>query len=430
MPPWLMRASVCSVRWRSVRSRVSRPVRQISSSTGACGNLGAPPIPPWTASTCSAMARATRSAKAASGRSPPSEGAAAPPPPRGRREPLQGRHELVPALVDAPAVLPPEPRYLLQHLREARAAVARLGREIGAAPERLARGREEHGERPAALLAHQRQRVLVDGVDVRPLLPVDLDADEFAVHRRRDLRALQALVRHDGAPVAAGVAGRAQARLVLPPRQRQRLVRPPAPLDRVVLVLEEVGAAGVAERVRHGAILLRGRGRPYNGLGSDQSQRVTREDQGGRRLHARRGAAVPGPAGHRADAAAHAGGDGAPAGRGGERDRPAGAARPVAAGRDEGPGAVAGPVDADGAGCDGLPEAARGGRPEALSTVYAPATAAGRAAVGMVRVSGPKAAAVCRALTGRPLPPPRRAVLRHLADPADGAPIDQAVLVW
>ena len=111
-------------------------------------------------------------------------------------------------------------------------------------------------------------------------------------------------------------------------------------------------------------------------------------------------------------------------------DRPPGAARPVAAGRDEGPGAVAGPVDADGAGRDGLPEAARGGRPQALSTVYAPATAAGRAAVGMVRVSGPEAAAVCRALTGRPLPPPRRAVLRHLADPADGAPIDQAVLVW
>src|SRR3954447_25022383 len=48
----------------------------------------------------------------------------------------------------------------------------------------------------------------------------------------------------------------------------------------------------------------------------------------------------------------------------------------------------------------------------------------------MVRVSGPEAAAVCRALTGRPLPPSRRAVLRHLADPADGAPIDQAVLVW
>jgi tRNA modification GTPase len=64
------------------------------------------------------------------------------------------------------------------------------------------------------------------------------------------------------------------------------------------------------------------------------------------------------------------------------------------------------------------------------ATIYAPATAAGRAAVGIVRVSGPEAAAACRALARGFLPAPRRATLRRLVDPADGGPIDDAVLLW
>lgn len=64
------------------------------------------------------------------------------------------------------------------------------------------------------------------------------------------------------------------------------------------------------------------------------------------------------------------------------------------------------------------------------ATIYAPATAAGRAAVGIVRVSGPLAGEACRGLTRRPaLPPPRRATLRRLVD-GGGEPIDDAVLLW
>ena len=87
-------------------------------------------------------------------------------------------------------------------------------REIGAAPERLALRRAEHGERPAALLAHDLQRLHVDRVDIGPLLAVDLDVDEQRVHHRRDLGRFEALVRHDVAPVAGGVADREQDRPV------------------------------------------------------------------------------------------------------------------------------------------------------------------------------------------------------------------------
>ncbi len=61
-------------------------------------------------------------------------------------------------------------------------------------------------------------------------------------------------------------------------------------------------------------------------------------------------------------------------------------------------------------------------------TLYAPITAPGRAAVAVVRLSGARAFAVARRLTGA-LPPSRRAALRRLADPADGTAIDDALVL-
>jgi len=61
-------------------------------------------------------------------------------------------------------------------------------------------------------------------------------------------------------------------------------------------------------------------------------------------------------------------------------------------------------------------------------TIFAPATAAGRAAVAVVRLSGPGTADAVRALAGR-LPAARRASLRLLRA-ADGVPIDEALVLW
>ena len=61
-------------------------------------------------------------------------------------------------------------------------------------------------------------------------------------------------------------------------------------------------------------------------------------------------------------------------------------------------------------------------------TIFAPATAAGRAAVAVVRLSGPGTRTAVRALSGR-LPSARRASLRRLVA-ADGQPIDEALVLW
>ncbi len=61
-------------------------------------------------------------------------------------------------------------------------------------------------------------------------------------------------------------------------------------------------------------------------------------------------------------------------------------------------------------------------------TIFAPATAPGRAAIAVVRISGPDARAALRALAGD-VPPPRRASRRRLRTP-DGEALDDALVLW
>ena len=143
----------------------------------------------------------------------------------------------------------------LQHVAKGRHAVLRLYRKVGSAEERpMVPGRQEHRQRPAA--AALRQHLvggLVDAVEVRALLAVDLDVDERRVHHRRGRLVLERLVRHDVAPVTGRIADREQDRLVLGPRLLERLGAPRMPVDGVAGVLQQVGARLVGEAVAMGA---------------------------------------------------------------------------------------------------------------------------------------------------------------------------------
>ncbi|CAA7621109.1 tRNA uridine-5-carboxymethylaminomethyl(34) synthesis GTPase MnmE [Magnetospirillum sp. SS-4] len=63
------------------------------------------------------------------------------------------------------------------------------------------------------------------------------------------------------------------------------------------------------------------------------------------------------------------------------------------------------------------------------ATIYALASAAGRAGVAVWRLSGDGAGPALAALTGRPLPAPRRAMRVRLADPS-GDVIDDGLALW
>ncbi len=173
-------------------------------------------------------------------------------------------HERAAVLLDAGGLLPEHALDLAQQVDEGGLAVTRGVREIRAAPERLTLGRQEHGQRPAAVLAQVMQRRHVDLVDVGALLAVDFDVDEELVHHLRGGRVLEALVRHHVAPMAGGVADRQQDRLVTALGLRQRLGSPRPPVHRVVLVLQEIRARLASEAVlvgtdggrRHAQILV------------------------------------------------------------------------------------------------------------------------------------------------------------------------------
>jgi tRNA modification GTPase len=65
----------------------------------------------------------------------------------------------------------------------------------------------------------------------------------------------------------------------------------------------------------------------------------------------------------------------------------------------------------------------------ASDTIYAPATAPGRAAIAIIRLSGPHAGAALKALAGA-LPPPRTARYVRLRDPDSGEGLDDGLALW
>ena len=209
MPPRAMRVSV----WRSISSARASPVRfqtrRRNSQVIGWGNLGAWPRPPSRSSNSPDEALDRRRPVR------PSVSSAAP----SAAQPLglaaASRRAARPASSTSPRRRDRRRRSTWSRRGKRGHAVPVLRREVGAAVERHAVRREEHGHRPAAAAGHGLHGLHVDLVDVGPLLAVDLDVDEEAVHERGDLVVLERLALHDVAPVAGRVADREQHRLVL-----------------------------------------------------------------------------------------------------------------------------------------------------------------------------------------------------------------------
>ena len=139
----------------------------------------------------------------------------------------------------------------VQHHPPARQAVPGLGREVGAGVERRLVGSQERVQRPAALAGHRLARVHADCVDVGTLLAVDLDAHEPSFitaaisGSSKDSCAITWHQWHAEYPIETS-SGRSSSRARV-----QRLLAPRIPVDRVVLVLEQVGRGLACKAVRH-----------------------------------------------------------------------------------------------------------------------------------------------------------------------------------
>jgi len=99
------------------------------------------------------------------------------------------------------------------------------------------------------MLAEQMQRRHIDLIDVGALLAIHLDVDEQVVHHRGDAVVLEALVGHDMAPVAGRVADREQDRLAGALGLGEGFRPPWPPVDRIVLMLEQIRAGFAREAI-------------------------------------------------------------------------------------------------------------------------------------------------------------------------------------
>lgn len=63
-------------------------------------------------------------------------------------------------------------------------------------------------------------------------------------------------------------------------------------------------------------------------------------------------------------------------------------------------------------------------------TIFALSSGAPPAAIGVIRISGPRALDAAAAVTTAPLPEPRQARFRRIVDPETGEVLDECVLVW
>ena len=169
----------------------------------------------------------------------------------GSREPLEGQRELGVLLPNLGRVAVEILGHALEDVAEPRHAMVRLFGKIGAAEKRaLIFGRQEHGQRPAAVaLRDELLRDLINLIQVGALFSIDLDVDEQLVHQCRNRGVFERLVRHDMAPVTSRITHRQQNGLVVPPCERKRFLAPRIPIDGVFRVLQQIRARFQAKAI-------------------------------------------------------------------------------------------------------------------------------------------------------------------------------------
>lgn len=140
-------------------------------------------------------------------------------------------------------------RDFIENIDKGWTAVASGRRKVGSAPDRRGVGGKKHGQWPAALFAELVKGGHVDLIDFGSFFAIDLDVDEEAVHDRGSFLILKAFMGHNVAPVAGGVANRKEDWFVVPLGFLQRGKAPGAPMDGIVLVLEQIGTCFVFKKV-------------------------------------------------------------------------------------------------------------------------------------------------------------------------------------
>ena len=151
---------------------------------------------------------------------------------------------------DLPALFAVVLGHAPQQIAKCRHPIARLLGKIGAAEKRLLPRCEEHRQRPTAGAVRQHLlRDLINLVEIGTFFAIDLDVDEQLIHQCGSPQVFEGLMGHDMTPVTGGIADGQKDGLVFLLRLAQRRFAPGIPLDRIVRVLQQVGAGLLGEMI-------------------------------------------------------------------------------------------------------------------------------------------------------------------------------------
>ncbi len=142
-------------------------------------------------------------------------------------------------------------RHIVEHAGERRLAELLFLGQIAAHEKGLSLGVEKYVQRPAALMAQNIGGGLIELIQVRALHPVGDHRDEIVIDQLGGFGVRKAFPVHHMAPMAGGIADGEENRLAGLFGLRQHGIAPIAPLHRIVLVYQEIGAGGGGECVHH-----------------------------------------------------------------------------------------------------------------------------------------------------------------------------------
>ena len=142
-------------------------------------------------------------------------------------------------------------RHRFQQPRKPRHIMPVHRRKISPTIKRLALRSKKHRHRPPPAPRKHLHRLHINRIQIRPLLPVNLNVDKMPVHNPRDRLILKRLPLHHMTPMASRIPDTKQYRLILQPRPPQSLLPPRIPIHRIVSVLQQIRTRLMNQPVSH-----------------------------------------------------------------------------------------------------------------------------------------------------------------------------------
>ena len=156
------------------------------------------------------------------------------------QRPAHSLRDLLRLLHKLRSLLPPSLSHPSHDLPKRRHTLTRLRRKICAAKKRMPLRSKKHSHRPPPMPRHSSSRLHINGIHIRPLLPIHLHINKKSIHLPSSNRILKRLMSHNMTPMTSRIPHRQQHRPIQLPSRRKSLLPPRKPFHRIPSMLSQI----------------------------------------------------------------------------------------------------------------------------------------------------------------------------------------------